>query len=116
MKKILMVTTVALLMTGCSTTTLKNFNRFQSGEISENVLEFVADKRQDILETKPSKKPYYWNKDGIQGMMYIVSTWQKADGMYCRRMYERFYSGFKEAELYNEWCRIDEKKWAVNVR
>ena len=107
---------VALLMTACNMTKLQNFTKFQSGEISEAALQFVVDKRQIILETGQSKKTYYWNKDGINGMMYIVSTWQKADGIYCRRMYERFSSGFKEAELYNEWCRIDEKKWAINAR
>ena len=109
-KKVLMATTVALLLTGCGAV------KFKSGEISENVLRFAVEKRQIVLETGSSKKPYHWNKDGIQGMMYILSTWQKADGMYCRRMYEKFFSGLKEAELYNEWCRIGEKKWAINAR
>ena len=114
MKKMCTVTALAFLMASCAIPTLQNFNKFQSGEISQNTLKFTVLKRQTILETGVSKKPYYWDKDGIQGMMYIVSTWKKSDGLYCRRMYERFYSGFKEAELYNEWCRVDDKKWALN--
>ena len=109
MKKILILTAVALLGTACSTT-------FKSGEISQDTLRFAVEKRQEVLETGKFKKPYFWNADGTQGFMYIVSTWKKEDGLYCRRMYERMYSGWKEAELYNEWCRIGDKKWAINAR
>ena len=123
MKKVLLATCLAVLLTGCNTATLqnsftkiKNLNKFKSGEISEMALRHAVNKRQDVLETGDSKTPYHWNKDGINGMMYIVSTWKKPDGIYCRRMYERMHSGFKEAELYNEWCRVGYQQWALNGR
>ena len=109
LNKIIMTILMAVAISACTTT-------FEKGEVDKGILEFTAEKRQIVLETGKSKKVHYWSQGSYSGYMYIVSTWKKDDGLYCRRMYEYFYKGIKEAELYNEWCRVGEKKWAINIR
>ena len=110
LKKLILLSILPLIMSACAVTS------FKSGDISETTISYMAEKRQNILETSEDKELHTWSKGSINGEMYIFSTWQKEDGQYCRRLFERIISGLKEQELYNEWCRVGKGQWAVNVK
>ena len=110
MKKLIILLCLAFAISACSTTD------FKSGDVSKETILHISKKRQKVLETSKDKELHRWSHSGINGEMYIFSTWKKADGKYCRRLYERVVYNFKELEIYNEWCRIGKGKWAVVAR
>ena len=106
-KRLILLPLLSIFISGCN---------FESSDISQELVKFVFEKRQKVLETAKSEEVYHWKHGKINGYMYIVQTTKNENGIYCRKMYEKFVSGVKEAELYNEWCRVGDKKWAIKIK
>lgn len=73
-------------------------------------MQYIADIRQDTLENEASKKRIYWKADSVRGMMMVIGTYERTDGVYCRRILETVNQGFsKKANVLSTWCRTNDE-------
>lgn len=106
--KIVGIAMVSVVLGACSQISIT------PDSISTADMQYIADIRQDTLENEASKKRIYWKADSVRGMMMVIGTYERADGIYCRRILETVNQGFsKKANVLSTWCRTDTEspKW-----
>lgn len=72
---------------------------------------YIADNRQQVLETKESRQPHMWHGDTVRGTMMVIGTYKRQDGIFCRRLLESTYKFIHQTNIISTWCRTGDGVW-----